>query len=114
MKPQQLYHGLYGRRDMQQRDPRRFARQVLVHAEERADAGTVEEFHAAQIDGDGFDARLPQLLTLCLEGASSVRVEPGRFHDQMERLIFQFSFNDSRHPTQHAPNARARILKYGT
>ena len=50
---------------MQQRDLRRFARQVLVHAEQRADAGAVEEIHAAQIDGDGFDARLPELLALC-------------------------------------------------
>lgn len=114
MEPQQLDHGLYGRRDAQQRDPCGFARQVLVHAEQSADAGTVEKFHAAQIDGDGFDARLPELLALCLEVASSVRIKPGRFHDQMQRLIFQFSFNDSRHPTQHAPIDRARELKYGT
>lgn len=111
MEPQQLDHGLYGRRNVQQRDPRGFARQVFVNTQQRANAGAVEEFHAGEVDGDGFDARPPELLALALEVARGGRVEPCRFHDQVERLIFQFSLNDGGHFTQHVLIARARKPK---
>ena len=107
MKSQQLYHGLYGRRNVQQRDPRGFARQVLVNAQQGADAGAVEEFHGAQVDGDGFDSRLPESLELALEVPRGGRIKPCRFHHQVKCLIFQFSLNDDGHVSQHVVTGRA-------
>lgn len=108
MKPQQLYHGLYGRRDVQERDPRGFVRQVFVHAQQGADTRAVEKLHAAKIDGDGLDARLPEIPDLRLKLARGVRIQARRFHPQMERRIFEFSLNNNGHRSEHG-RIRARV-----
>lgn len=112
MQPQQLNHGLHGRRNMQQRDSRRFARQVLVNTQQRADAGAVEELHAGQVDGHGFDAGLPQFPTLVFEVGRGRRVESRRVHDEMKRRIFQFSLKDGGHASQDAFGGRGRTPKF--
>jgi len=111
MKPQQLDHGLYGRRDMQQRDSRCLAWQMLVKAQQCAHAGTVQEFHAPEIDGHGFNSRLPQLLALSLEVAGRDGIEARGFYDQVERLIYQFSLNDSGHSRSMSLRGTQAILK---
>lgn len=114
MQPQQLHYGLYGRRNVQQSDRRGFARQVLENAQQGANARAVEKLHAAEVDGDGFDSRLPEVPTLALKVARGVRVEPGRFHNQVEGVLFQFSFNDGGHRFHHVLIGRRRTSKKNT
>jgi len=111
MQPQQLNYRLYGRLDVQQGHPRGFARQVLVNAQQGADAGTVEELHGAEVDGDGFDPWLPESLALAFEIARGVRVQPHRPHHQVKCLLIQFSLNNDGHPLNMPCSAAHAHLK---
>jgi hypothetical protein len=107
METQQLNHGLYGWPDVQQRHARGLAREMFVDAQECADSGAVEELHAAEVDGHGFGSRSPELLALALEVARRDCIEPWGLHEEVERLVFHFSFNNGRHAhTMGGPVAR--------
>ena len=111
MQPKQLDHGLYRRLDVQQRNLRGFAREMLVDAQQCAYPGAVEEFHAAEIDGDGLNPRLPELLAFALEVAGSIRVETRRFHHKVQRLVFQLPLKNVGHASEHVLIGEARTSK---